>query len=99
MSVLAELLALAERQVAELSRPLSDRKAETVTDCLWPIVRIEHRAGKRPHEASFGSERAAGVKTARFRSVQRFPARHLPRFQGNERCSRVWNGRAGSARP
>ena len=30
----AELLALAERQVAELSRPLSDRKAETVTDRL-----------------------------------------------------------------
>ena len=30
----AELLALAERQVAELNRPLSDRKAETVTDRL-----------------------------------------------------------------
>ena len=68
-------------------------------ECPLPIVRIEHRAGKRPHEANYGSERAAGVKTARFQSVQRFPARHLPRFQGNERYSRVWNGRAGSARP
>jgi len=37
-AALAELLALAERQVAELSRPLSDRKAETVTDRLWPVV-------------------------------------------------------------
>ena len=31
MAAQAELLALAERQVAEPSRPLSDRKAETVT--------------------------------------------------------------------
>jgi len=38
MSVQAELLALADRQVSEWSRPLNDRKAELVTDRLWPKV-------------------------------------------------------------
>ena len=32
----AELLALADRQVLEWSRPLNERKAELVTDRSWP---------------------------------------------------------------
>ena len=66
MAAQAELLALAERQVAEPSRPLSDRKAETVTDRLWPIVRIEHRTGKRPHEADWGASVRPGRKPLNF---------------------------------
>lgn len=36
MAGLAELLALADRQVSERSRPLNDRKAELVTGGSWP---------------------------------------------------------------
>ena len=70
---------------------------------LWPgplmaDCWLQHIARKQPHVADRESERAAVAKTAKVRSVQRSPARHLPQFQGIERFFPTWNGRAGSAR-